>query len=93
MYLIFQEGLKIWLDTDVTVSDPDAQRGLGLPGLVKALVQPSFRWLQCMISSATLQKDIVMGWQSLIKSSQVCVYPPPRLLITSVSMWHDMDPI
>ena len=39
-------GLKIWLGTDVTVSDPDAQRGPALPGLVKALVQPSFRWLQ-----------------------------------------------
>ena len=30
-------GLKIWLDTDVTVSNPDAQRGPALPGLVKAL--------------------------------------------------------
>ena len=34
-------GLKIWLDTDVTVSDPDAQWGPALPGLAKVLVQPS----------------------------------------------------
>ena len=39
-------GLKIWLDTDVAVSDPDTQWGPALPGLVKALVQPSFKWLQ-----------------------------------------------
>ena len=38
-------GLKIWLDIDVTVSDPDVQQGPTLLGLVKALVQPSFRWL------------------------------------------------
>ena len=25
--------------------------------------------------------------------ASVCVYPPPRLLITSGVMWHDIDPI
>ena len=50
------------------------QQGPALPWLVKALVQPSFRWLHWLISSATLQKDNTMGWRSLIKSSQLITF-------------------
>ena len=38
---------------------------------------------------------IVFMWMSVCVCVCLCVYvcPPPRLLITSNTMWHDMDPI
>ena len=63
-------------------------------------------WEQCILASARTTQSIfkpgtpACGWRRAPGFSKlfcadvyICVCQPPRLLLTSGMMWHEMDPI